>query len=177
METSSEPDVKIVRNDENWHLPCKMIYTSNPVGIGDNIEKAIKQAFRDNPDYGLIVLGISNRTDFEKFIPTLKGNENIWCGFINQQKAVKFLTQEIQKTYNEICEQAKTRFNKGRENSRFRGILLISPAVCGIHDIPAILTGIALIRRDDLFSISPLQGPEIELSMRLNETAQRILYL
>jgi len=172
-QSKPEPDLIVNYSQENWNIACKMIYSLNPVTLGDNIEKGIDQSLRED-GYGMVFLGISNRIDHDTFMPILDSKNEVMGSFRNKIYAEKLLGTTFQKIFNEVKEQGKTRFDALIREPRFRGIGLIAHTTCAIGKTFSILSGVGLLRRDD-FGLPYFEGPEIRLMKTINDTAQTVI--
>jgi len=176
-ETFNEPDVRVHVTEEVWDIPCKMIYSKEPATLGDRVEEGINQSLKHKGDFGLVVLGISNRIDHENFMPLFDENEDIRGSFRTPEAAYKLLGEKaLMPVIDDLFIQASNpdRFLNGRQSSKFRGILVIVHTVCLIGKAPVTLSRTALIGRRDIFRDSSIYGPEEGLCKRFHETALNI---
>lgn len=88
---------------------------------------------------------------------------------------VVIVNNRVNKFWEQVRAQAVTRFREG-EDSRFRGVLLVTHTVCAIGGVPALITGMALLHRGDILNEKAIIGPEEAFSKALNDTNQTILY-
>ncbi|MBP7947566.1 MAG: hypothetical protein KA191_16070 [Verrucomicrobia bacterium] len=175
VESHDEPDFVATKEKAKWNFACKMIYSVNSNTVGDNIEKGITQILRFPSDYGMVVVGLSNRMPEERFLPLLDKENDIWGAFASVESATSRLRDELNAFLGQVRPQATTRF-KADEDPRFRGILVISHTACGIRGILAPLTAVALIHRMDILDGKSIIGPEKELAERLNKVAQNAFF-
>ena len=174
-ESKSEPDV-ILKDDNSkkWNIACKMIYSDNDVTLGDRIEKGIEQVLKYESDYGLVVIGISNRLDHNSFMPILDEKEDILGSFTSENAVKTRFNSTIGSYFSKIQSQASTRFSDGKKTQTFRGIMLIAHTICGIWKASSLITGVALIQRHDIYGTPILYGPELELCTRFSNRSQSI---
>ena len=167
---ADEPDVQFV-DLCSWDIACKDVTSENPVSVADRIEKGIRQVLSFDGAYGLVVLGLANRIDHRAMLPLLSPEEDIWGAFRSFESAQQAVRATLKTVIGEIQEQAQTRFLSGKEDHKFRGILLVGHAACGVTGVVAFLSMMALVTRADLYGTPLLEGPEQRLCERLNTAA------
>lgn len=170
--SKSEPDV-IVKDQSTWDISCKMIYSDNPVSMARTIDKGIEQCLNFNSNYGLVIAGLSNITNHNSFLPMLDEKEDIWGSYPNIQSAMKKMEDYFKNCFQHITEQSLNHFGIGRDNTKFRGILLITHTICSVNAVPMTLSQIGLVRRKDLYGID-IEGPELTFCNGLNHIAQTV---
>lgn len=70
--------------------------------------------------------------------------------------------------------EAATRFAKGGATTRFRGVVYIAHAVCGLRSVPSLLTAVGFLARHELVAVTRVDGPEESLVRRFHRTSQDI---
>lgn len=184
--TADEPDIRMVRNGEVWDLPCKLVYSPRASRLFENVAKAAEQSRRFGSDYGLAIIGLSSRTDFVVLDEVRKitdarrapdGAElDTWTGFLGPEPAAAFLQTALAEAVADLVGHTQHGMFASRADVGFRGVLLVAHSVVGVTSVPAVMTAMRLVRRDELFGEPSIAGPEEQLGMALNDTAQRALY-
>lgn len=172
---SAEPDIRVYDGTNSWYLPCKMIYSPSNVTLGLRIKDAISQYLGFPDVYGLVALGISNRIDHDSFMPLFDKEKDIWGSYTSFEEAKRRIGEVLNDIFERIKLQARTRFLPGKDSTRFRGIMMVVHTICGLNAAATILTGVALVRRTDIFD-SHIYGPEEDLVKQFNHCAQTIMY-
>jgi hypothetical protein len=172
---SREPDVVLHDGGDKWNLACKMIYTPNSVTLGDRIEEGIGQILKYKNDYGMVVIGLSNRIDHNYFSPLIDDEKDIWGAFRNTDQVISRIGQVMGPTIDEIKKQGQTRFKDGKNSPRFRGIMIVLHSICSIRATFSMLTGVGLVQRHDLGLPHLAEMPEVRLAKTFNDTAQKML--
>lgn len=170
--TADEPDVTTINNG-TWNLPCKMIYSKNTMTFGDRVKEGITQCLRHPSDFGLVILGITNRLDHDSYMPILNEKEDTWGSFPSTAIALDYLSSEMQNYVNELGEIARFRLMNGRNNDKFRGILIIAHTIGLVNGAPMLLTQVSVISRLALYHEKKkiFYVPEVDLCMKFNNTA------
>jgi hypothetical protein len=173
-QTNDEPDVRLNDKEIIWNIPCKMVYSHNNQTLGDRIEDGITQIFNFDCTYGIVAVGITNRIEHSNLLPVIYDSENMYGSFLTTDIASQVLQNELSSTFQNVIELASTRFNQGRENIGFRGILLVAHAICGVENVPTLLSQTGLIRRNDMFKEKIINTAEEILGKRFNDMGHYI---
>ncbi len=171
--SSVEPDVTVEFRG-HWNLPCKMIYSENPITVADRLEEGIRQCLDHPCDFGIVVLGISNRMDHDSFMPILDEDNHIWGTYRSPEIAADDLIAAHTKVLDELRRQAVGRFYRGKRESKFRGAIIMSHTVCCVRKIPMMNSRADLAVRSGLFDEPLVIGPEKDLFDRFYNTAKNI---
>ena len=87
-----------------------------------------------------------------------------------------FLRDALAHAVADLVGHTQSGMVAARSDVGFRGVLLVAHSVVGIMSVPAVITAMHLVRRDELFGERSIAGPEESLAKALNDTAQRAMY-
>jgi len=173
-ESRLEPDV-VLTTDPPWNIPCKMIYSKEPVTIANSIDKALRQGLKPENGYCFAALGVSNRLDHSHFLPVVDAKEASVRSHRSVVTAHQDLTQAVDVVIAEIQKQATTRFHWAKDNHRFRGLIVLAHTITVVDKAPVTVTTLKLLTKNVLFEETQnIEGPEETLCQRLNDAGRRI---
>lgn len=172
--SQKEPDVIVEEAESStWDLSCKMIYSENSVTMADTLNHGVHQCISYDSTYGMVIAGLSNVIEHDIYLPILNEKNDIWGSYPNKEYAFSKLSKEITKCVENIKEQSINHFSEGRDNAKFRGIILLAHTICSLNGAPMTLSQVALVQRLDLYN-NIIKGPEINFCKRFNDFAQTV---
>jgi hypothetical protein len=174
-ESRSEPDLVCQHGGSTWALSLKNVYSPQLNTLVDRVQDACGQALRLEDANALVVAGLSNRIDHATFLPLLDSANDIWGSFPNAAAAIGALKGSIDSARAAICSELRIRDLGLATITRFRGVVLVAQAACGIEGKGTLLSGVAFLDRRDLFEALPIEGGESDLVERLHRVTQSLL--
>jgi hypothetical protein len=161
----SEPDLELREENTIWAIACKVIYGASDLTLCDRVEEGIRQTTEANADFRMIFLGVSERLRHDALLPIEGAGE---FGPFHGGDANKQVVREAGEVVRVLRAAAATRFLRGREDPRFRGLFTVAHAVAGMGAVPSMETNIALLDRSYWFDPASVSGPESELLRRID---------
>jgi len=175
VESRSEPDLVCQHRGSTWALSLKNVYSSQLNTLVDRVQEACDQALELEEASALAVVGLSNRIDHETFLPLLDPDGDIWGSFPDVDSARVALEKLVSLARSDIRSELRIRDQELSANTRFRGVILIAQAACGVEGKVALLTGVSFVSRSDLFDVPTIEGGESDLVERLHRVTQDLL--
>jgi hypothetical protein len=170
---AAEPDI-VLEEGGRWNIAVKSLYSDRSTTLVDNVRIGIGQALKAPGPYGMVFVGVSNTFAAGQFLPLISPDDDVWGSFPDAPSAIAAVRREVIELESIVKREAEFQFLKGREDTRFRGIVFVAHTVCGIAGTPGLLTHVSLVDRNDLFGNS-IYGPEGDLAKRFWGVTQRLL--
>jgi hypothetical protein len=174
-ESRTEPDLVCQHYNSSWALSLKNVYSPKVNTLVDNVQEASSQALKLASANALAVIGLSNRVDHATFLPLIDSGSDIWGSFPNADSAIAELKRSSDLAGVAICKELRVRDETLAANPRFRGVVLVTQAACGIEGTGTLLTGVAFLDKRDLFDVPAIEGGEADLVERFHRVTQGLL--
>lgn len=106
------PDIMFEYKGRTWGIACKVLHTSKPQTIFDNVVKAIDQIEKSKSDSGFVFLSLKNIIDYDDIWPILnksdfinKKTDPVFGSFISPNIPVKKLESYVFKLQNDLATE------------------------------------------------------------------------
>lgn len=106
------PDIMFKYLEKTWGIACKVLHTSNPQTILDNVVKAVDQIEKSNSDSGFVFLSLKNIIDYDDIWPILNKPDFInnkaepsFGSFISAEIPLKKLESYILKLQTDLANE------------------------------------------------------------------------
>ena len=166
------PDVIVKFNGKRWGLGCKVLHSSNPQTILQNLEKAVEQIEKSESEIGIPVINTKNIIEHDKLWPIINesdfanGEEPIFGAFLDRNKPISIIKNFVDDLYLDLIESiSPTILQKlfiGKKSQP--GCLVYSPTVTSV-----VQNGIPILHRLNILNLLPFDKITDECGFLLNQ--------
>ncbi len=168
-----EPDV-VLSGDELWRLACKLPASDSAVTLGDRLQDGVKQCLDEEGGLGLVIFGMDRLIGHRDLLPPAEGiSASPWLSFSQPEELMTELYRQMFH-YASTLRSQSDRLIRGREDTRFRGLVLVGRTTALVAGTATHAASVKLVPRDVLFGTDPVVGPEYRLVERFVATLNSI---